>query len=122
MSLAGDSDRPIGGEYQLSIIEARNQPLDPSDQRKRELASDAKLNCRAVKLANGWVELDQGRLTTRTLVLSATPDIVVPPEFCEVISANVPGAKRFRFKKSGHGCLWDERDLFMETVRTFLVP
>lgn len=68
----------------------------------------------------GWdVRAQLRRIRIPTLVTVARFDLL-DPQLSREIHRGIPGSRFAVFKKSGHDAPHDERDLYMETMRTFL--
>jgi pimeloyl-ACP methyl ester carboxylesterase len=60
------------------------------------------------------------QLNKKTLVITGTEDVLVPPENSTMLAKKIPGAKLIKIKGGGHGLMYQEPDKFSSSVMEFL--
>ena len=60
------------------------------------------------------------KITSPTLVITGTKDILVPPECSDILAENIKGSKLIKLDNAPHALNWENKDEFNRVVLEFL--
>lgn len=61
-----------------------------------------------------------GRIASKTLVVTGTRDVIIPPANSAMIAQGIPGARLLEIRGAGHGLMYQEPDRISRAILDFL--